>query len=110
MELREIVLENLSKIKALDILDYDMRGFSPFYDEMIIASVDSERQATAIVNYLKEDALNNGFIVRGVEGEGTEWVLIDLNDIIVSVFTKEERERLSLEKIYLERPCKKIEF
>lgn len=110
MSLREIILENLAKIKAVDILDYDTRGFSPFFDEMILASVDSERQASAIIGYLKEDCSKEGFSIRGIEGEGTEWVLVDLNDVIVSIFTKEERERLSLEKIYLDRPCKKISF
>ena len=35
---------------------------------------------------------------------------IDLNDVIVSIFTKEERERVSLEKIYLDRPVERIEL
>lgn len=110
MNLKEIVVESLGKIKAENVLDYNMKGISPFYDEMVIASVASERQADAGVAYIKEEALKNGFSVRGVEGEGTGWVLIDLNDIIVSIFTKEERERFSLEKIYLDIPCTKIEF
>lgn len=110
MNLRDIVLECLGKIKAVDIIDYDMKGYSPFYDEMIIASVDSLRQATAGVGYIKEEALKNSFDVRGIEGENSPWVLIDLNDIIVSIFTHEERQRLSLEKIYLEIPKKTITF
>ena len=110
MELREIILESLGKIKAKDILDYNMKGYSPFYDEMILASVDSERQANAGVNYIKEEALKAGYLVRGIEGENSPWVLIDLHDIIVSIFTTEERDRFSLEKIYLEIPCKKISF
>lgn len=110
MTLREIVLENLGKIKAKDILDYDMKGYSPFYDEMILASVDSERQATAIVNYIKEDCAKEGYAIRGIEGEQTSWVLIDLNSVILSVFTTEERQHFALEKIYLDIPCKKITF
>lgn len=110
MTLREIVLENLGKIKAKDILDYDMKGYSPFYDEMILASVDSTRQANAIVNYIKEDCAKEGYTIRGIEGEQTSWVLIDMNSVILSVFTAEEREYFSLEKIYLDIPCKKITF
>lgn len=109
MTLNEIVYTCLGKVKAENILEYDMKGFSPFYDTMILASVDSERQATAGVSYIEEEAAKAGFKVRGIEGEGTPWVLIDLNDVIVSIFTKEERERFSLEKIYLDIPCKKIE-
>lgn len=40
MTIREIVLSSLGKVKAEDIIDYDMKGYSPFYDEMILASVD----------------------------------------------------------------------
>lgn len=110
MTLREIVLDCLGKIKASDILDYDMTSASPFFDEMIIASVDSLRQASAIVGYIKDACAKENYKVRGIEGENTSWVLLDLNSIIVSIFTKEEREYFSLEKIYLDIPCKKITF
>lgn len=110
MTLNEIVYNCLGKIKAEDILEYDMKGFSPFFDTMILASVDSERQASAGVSYIEEEATKAGYAVRGIEGAKTSWVLIDLNDVIVSIFTKEEREHFSLEKIYLDIPCKKIEY
>lgn len=109
MTLNEIIYTCLGKVKAENILEYDMRGFSPFYDTMILASVDSERQATSGVSYIEEEAATLGIKIRGVEGLNTPWVLIDLNDVIVSIFTKEERERFSLEKIYLDIPCKKVE-
>ena len=110
MNLIEIIYDCLGKVKAKDVLEYDTKGFSPFYDTMILASVDSERQATAGVSYIEEEAAKAGFQIRGIEGEGTTWVLIDLFDVIVSIFTKEEREHFSLEKIYLDLPCKKIEI
>ena len=110
MSLKEIIIDCLGKVKGKDVLVFDMRGFSPFFDEMVIATVDSLRQAAAGVDYIKEEALKAGYSVRGTEGEETEWVLIDLNDVIVSIFTKEERERVSLEKIYLDRPVERIEL
>ncbi|MDE7263146.1 MAG: ribosome silencing factor [Anaeroplasmataceae bacterium] len=108
MTLNEIIYDCLGKVKANHVLEYNVKGISPFFDTMILSSVDSERQATAGVSYIKEEALKAGYAIRGVEGENTPWVLIDLNDVIVSIFTKEERERISLEKIYLEIPCKEI--
>lgn len=106
--LENIIYECLNKVKAFDILEYDMKGISPFYDKMILASVSSLRQASAGVEYISEEATKAGFKVRGIEGENSEWVLIDLYDIIISIFTKEEREHFSLEKIYLDIPFKKI--
>ena len=104
MQLTEIIYDCLGKVKATDILEYDMKERSPFFDTMILASVDSERQASAVVNYIEEEANK----LRGIEGLSTAWVLIDLYDVIISIFTHEEREHFALEKIYLDIPCKKI--
>ena len=40
MNLREIILDCLGKVKAKDVLVYDMKGFSPFFDEMVLAIRD----------------------------------------------------------------------
>ena len=109
MTLEEIILECLGKVKAHDILVYNMKERSPFYDEMILCSVDSERQATAAISYLKDEVSKGGYNIRNVEGANTPWVIVDCYDTVVSIFTKEEREHFSLEKIYMEIPCKKIE-
>lgn len=109
MTLEEIILEALAKVKAENILAYNMKERSPFYDEMILCSVSSQRQATAAVSHIQEAAIQNGFQIRGIEGAETPWVLIDCNDVIVSIFTKEEREHFALEKIYMDIPVKKIE-
>lgn len=108
MNLREIILDCLGKVKAQNIISYDMKGYSPFYDEMIIATVDVERQANAVIGYLEEEVVKGGYKVRSVEGAYTSWVLIDCYDIVVSIFTKEEREHFALEKLYLEFPKQHI--
>ncbi len=107
MQLTEIIYDCLGKVKATDILEYDMKERSPFFDTMILASVDSERQASAVVNYI-EEVNKIGAKLRGIEGLNTAWVLIDLYDVIISIFTHEEREHFALEKIYLDISCKKI--
>ncbi len=109
MTLEETLLEDLAKVKAKNILVYDMKEKSPFYDKMILCSVDSQRQATAVISYIKEDVEKNGFKLRSVEGAASTWVLIDCYDIIVSIFTKEEREHFALEKIYMDVPVKQVE-
>lgn len=109
MTLEEIILEDLAKVKATDILVYNMKERSPFYDQMILCSVSSERQATAVISYIKEDVEQGGYKIRSIEGAETPWVLIDCNDVIVSIFTKEEREHFAPEKIYMDVPVKRME-
>lgn len=108
MELLNKIKEALDKVKASDIIVYDMKEKSPFYDYFVLATVSSLRQAGAVKSYIEELILDTPFKIRSVEGEDTEWVLIDCYDIIISVFTKEERERLEFEKIYMDVPQLKI--
>ena len=110
MSLEEVIIDNLGKIAAKDILVYDTKERSPFYDEMVIATVDSQRQADAVVAYLEEDCNKYNYTLRKVEGRGSSWVLVDCNIIIVSIFTKEERENFAIEKIYMDTPCREIKI
>ena len=109
MNLIDVIVDCLNKVKAKDILNYDMTGRSPFYDNMILASVESERQATAVISYIKEETAKNGYDVRSVDGALTAWVVIDCYDVVVSIFTKSEREHFSLEKIYMDIPVTKVD-
>ena len=108
MSLETIIVDCLEKVSAKDILIYDTRERSPFYDSMVIATVDSQRQADAVISYIEDDCMKNKFELRKVEGRGSSWVLVDCNSVIVSVFTKEEREHFQIEKIYMDVPCKAI--
>ena len=104
MELLNIVKEAVDKVKASDVVIYDMQNNSPFYDYMLIGSVTSLRQASAVSGYVEELLKDTPFKIRSIEGEGTEWVLIDCYDVVLQIFTKEERARIALDKIYMDYP------
>ena len=108
MNLDEIIVDQLEKVNAKDILIYDTKERSPFYDSMILASVDSSRQASSVISYIEDECAKNGFSVRNIEGRESSWVLIDCYSVIVSIFTKEERKHFAIEKIYMDVPVKKI--
>ncbi len=109
MNLEEILIDCVKKVNGHDIIVYDMMQRSPFYDKMILASVDSLRQANAVVSYIEDSFKDTNYKIRNVEGGNSSWVLVDCNDIILSVFTEEERAHFALEKIYMDYPSKKIE-
>lgn len=75
-----------------------MRKYSPLFDFIVVATADSMRQMEAVSNYLKDE-----FVVRGVE-KADAWTLIDLNDIIINLFTGEERIKYGLDKLYHDLP------
>ncbi len=99
--LKAIVVDALEDIKALDILEMDIRKKTTFADYMVLASGTSNRHLQAIVNNVSEKAKAAGFEVLGREGEaGSEWVLIDLGDIVVHVMTPETRAYYDLERLW----------
>lgn len=100
MEKINLVINALEDVKAFDIVIYDMREKSPFFDYFIISSATSQRQLQAAVRHITDDLTINKFPSPSIEGKNSNsWILIDCKDIIVNVFTKEEREYYDLEKM-----------
>lgn len=101
----EEILKILSKTVVNDIVVYDMREVTPYYDYSIVCSVNSNRQGFATINYLKKDMANLGCEVRGFStSDESKWFLIDLNDFIVHVFVGDERKVYNLDGMYSHLP------
>lgn len=97
----QLVINALEDINAFDIVVYDMRNISPFFDYFVISSANSDRQLQAAITHIGNDLAKGKFAHPKVEGKDSKsWVLIDANDIVVNVFTKEEREYYNLEKMW----------
>ncbi|RRD40663.1 ribosome silencing factor [Leptotrichia sp. OH3620_COT-345] len=83
--------------KGQDIKVFDMQGKSPFFDYSILCTGSSSRNIEAIANDIKKSSEN----IRSIEGlEECNWVLIDLGDIIISIFSKDAREYYQLDEFY----------
>ena len=100
--LKEFVLKILDENKALDVIDIDLHEKSTIADYMIVASGTSSRHVASLAQKVMEEA-NKEFPGRKQRAEGLtegEWVLVDLQDIILHVFQPEVREFYSLEKMW----------
>ena len=103
--LSDLAVDGLQAIKALDIVVINVTSTNSLFDQIIVASVDSTRQARAFVNNLKECLKETKYSILSVEGESSgEWVLIDLGDIIVHVMKPEIRDYYNLEDLWQEIP------
>ena len=99
----EVIVQALEDINAKDIEIYDMRDKSPFFDYLVISSVTSNRQLQAAIQHINDDLAKHKFAHPRVEGKhSASWVLVDAKDIIVNIFTPEEREFYDLEKMLVE--------
>ena len=83
----------------------DVREISLLADYFVICSGNSERQINAIIDEVIDKEEEKQVSVRRVEGkDGGKWVLIDLGDVIVHVFSASERAFYNLEKLWSDAP------
>ncbi len=105
-QLSDLVIEALDDVKARDIVKLDVRDMTTVTDYMIIASGTSNRHVKALVDNVTEKAREAGHRPIGVEGEeGSEWVLLDLQDTLVHVMLPKVREFYNLEKLWSIAPA-----
>lgn len=99
--LKNVIVAALEDMKAHDIKTLDVRGLTDVADTMIIASGTSDRHVRSVAERVVEKTKAAGFKPHGVEGrQDSDWVLIDLYDIIVHVMLPRSREFYGLEKLW----------
>ena len=87
--------------KAQNITILDIRGLSTVADYFVICHGHSTRQVQAIANHVKKKLQEANVELKGIEGfRDARWVLMDLGDVVVHVFHKEEREYYDLERLW----------
>lgn len=96
-----LVEGELNERKALDLTVLDVREKTSFTDYMIVVTGTSNRHAKALCDYVEMKVKENGIMPLGMEGDMTsDWVLLDLGDVIVHAMTKEARDHYTLEKLW----------
>jgi len=100
-QLRDLVISSLEDLKAIDIQQVDVSGQNPLTDLFVIASGNSSRHVKSMAEKLVVKAKAAGCQPLGVEGERqAEWVLVDLNDVIVHLMLPQTRAFYNLEKLW----------
>ena len=98
-------VEAVDNKKANHIVALDMRKVSLMADYFVIADAASNRQVQAIVTEVKDQVQAAGGEIKLIEGfQAADWVLIDLGDVIVHIFSTEQREFYNLERLWDDAP------
>lgn len=100
-------MEFVSEKKAYKPVLLDVKGLSSFCDYFVVCSGETSRQVEAISDSILKGCKNSGIAIHHFEkDELSQWILIDLFDVVVHTFYSEAREFYNLE--YLWRDAKKI--
>ncbi len=101
MDKLECVVKSIAKNFGENIVAIDMRMVSPLFDTFVICEADNPRLLRALKENLEEDMEKAGYVASRVEGgRDSAWILLDYNDIIVHLFSPEERKKYQLEKLW----------
>jgi ribosome-associated protein len=99
--LAELVTTTLADLKAQNVAVLDVRTLTDVTDTIVIASGTSDRHVKSLAGRVLERAKHAGFRALGIEGEREgEWVLVDLQDVVVHVMLPRVREFYALEKLW----------
>lgn len=106
--MKNAVVDAIEDIKGFDISVMDVRKLTSMTNYMIVASANSSRQAKAIADNVREKLKEKGFAIRGTEGEKEgEWVLVDLDDIVVHIMVPATRAYYNLEQLWGEAEARR---
>jgi ribosome-associated protein len=99
------VVDALEDIKGRDIVVFNTERLSADFERVVIATGDSSRQVKALADNVLDKLKKLGSRVRGIEGgDGGEWVLVDLGDIVVHVMHPTARLTYNLEELWGGKP------
>ncbi|PHR66479.1 MAG: ribosome silencing factor [Idiomarina sp.] len=100
-QLRDFVVEKVEDLKGRDVKVLDVHDQTDIAEYMIICSGNSKTHVRSIANYVATEAKHHGVAPLGVEGhEHSEWVLVDLGDVVVHIMQESIRDFYELEKLW----------
>jgi ribosome-associated protein len=100
-ELVTLVADALNELKARNVCVLNVGELTSITSHMVIASGTSSRHVRAIANSVVERSKAAGYVPLGIEGQDFgEWVLIDLDDVVVHVMQVKARDFYKLENLW----------
>lgn len=104
-KLLNIAVDAAENKKAEDIISLNMQGISDMTDYFVVCHGNNERQVQSIARAVKEAVHEQDIDLKRMEGyQDARWILIDLANVVVHIFHKDERPYYNIEKLYQDAP------
>ena len=101
IEVARWAVEVASDKQADNIILLDTRQVCSFADYFVICSGQSTRQIEAIWQEIRERLKREGVVPSHIEGTADSgWILLDLGEVIVHIFSPEQRDYYRLDDLW----------
>ena len=102
----ELIIKTIDDKKGEDINVIDMSNVASLASYYVICTVNSERQALAIAHELEKELIINNLPYNHTEGKRSDgkWILVDAEEVIIHIFTRNEREIYNLDLLWSDQP------
>jgi ribosome-associated protein len=101
LEIARKAVEAAGEKQASNVALLDIRELSSFADYFVICSGSSDKQLRAIFEEVEHQLKAQGEVPNHSEGSpGSGWILLDYGDVIVHIFSAEEREYFQLDELW----------
>jgi ribosome-associated protein len=91
--------------KAEEVAVLDVRDLTSFTDYFIVCTGESEPQLRTISKNIEEKLSATGIRPHHLEGRSENgWILMDYDDFVVHVFSREKRTFYDLERLWADAP------
>jgi len=107
--LRSWVVNAVDDMKGQDVRVLDVTNLTSLTDCFVIVTGNSSRHVFAMAQSVEEQARALGIHCQ-IEGKnGSEWILLDLGDLVLHVMTQEMRDYYCLEKLWTSMTTETLE-
>jgi ribosome-associated protein len=111
LDLLKVAASAADSKQAIDLVALDVSGPLPLTDVFLIASARNERNAQAVADEIEDKMIEAGAKPLRREGKSEgRWILLDFGDVVAHVFTEEDRQYYSLERLWKDCPVVALEI
>ncbi len=102
-DITRTIIEALEEKKGEDIVLIDIQEIADFTSYFIICCGSSIRMLDALADHVSESVKSNYRINTRKEGQPEDgWMVLDVGDVVVHLFTPDQRDYYQLEKLWVE--------
>lgn len=100
-ELLNKIIKHLEDKKGIDIKVMDVKKETTLSDYFVVVSGTSNPHIKALADNVEVELKKENIYPNKIEGYNTAtWILMDYGDIIVHIFTQQERQNYKLEELW----------